>query len=377
MQLSSLNTPALLLDQARLDQNIQTMNRKIQSLSSRLRPHLKTCKSHAVAERILKPGDGGVTVSTLKEAAYFLEQGYTDILYAVSIVPAKLPQIKELQDQGAKLILLLDTAEAARLVAEVAMQLKTDFPCMIEIDCDGKRAGLKPNDDAIPYIANLLHAQEGTSLAGVMTHAGGSYYRTGEAELVAMAEQERTAITQAAQKIRAAGLACPIVSMGSTPTALFAKSLEGVTEIRAGVFVFHDLVMQALGVCNDTDIALSVLSTVISHNRPENRILIDAGGLALSADPGKKNPLGQQHYGLACDPVTCEPLDNLWVTSTNQEHGLISLDKTSLTFDDLPIGKQLRILPNHACMTAAAYSGYHVTNGGSDIVDYWERCNHW
>ncbi len=377
MQLSSLNTPALLLDQARLDRNIQTMNGKIQSLSSRLRPHLKTCKSRSVAERILKPGDGGITVSTLKEAEYFLEQGYTDILYAISIVPGKLQQIKTLMDQGAKLTLLLDTVEAARLVAKTAVQLNAEFPCLIEIDCDGKRAGLKPGDATISDIANLLHRQKGTSLAGVMTHAGGSYYCKGETELAAMAEQERAAITEAAEQIRTAGLTCPIVSMGSTPTALFAKSLEGVTEVRAGVYVFHDLVMQALGVCDDTDIALSVLSTIISHNRSENRILIDAGGLALSADPGKKNPLGEQHYGLACDPVTCKPLDNLWVTSTNQEHGLISLDKTSLTFDDLPIGKQLRILPNHACMTAAAYSGYHVTDGGPVIIDYWERCNHW
>ena len=75
-------------------------------------------------------------------------------------------------------------------------------------------------------------------LGGVMTHAGASYGLDTKEALVAMAEQERSACVRAAERIRDAGLPCPVVSVGSTPTALSARSLEGVTEVRAGVYVF-------------------------------------------------------------------------------------------------------------------------------------------
>src|SRR3546814_15707219 len=82
-----------------------------------------------------------------------------------------------------------------------------------------------------------------------------------------MAEQERAGAVHAAQRLRSAGFAAPVVSVGSTPTAHFARSLEGVTEVRAGVYVFFDLVMSGLGVCAESDIALSVLCSVIGHQK--------------------------------------------------------------------------------------------------------------
>jgi D-serine deaminase-like pyridoxal phosphate-dependent protein len=83
--------------------------------------------------------------------------------------------------------------------------------------------------------------------------------------LVKIAEQERAGAVRAAQRLRDAGLPCPVVSVGSTPTALSAERLDGVTEVRAGVYVFFDLVMHNVGVCGIDDIALSVLTTVIGH----------------------------------------------------------------------------------------------------------------
>src|SRR3546814_14453087 len=98
-----------------------------------------------------------------------------------------------------------------------------------------------------------------------MTHAGESYGAVGEQALAAFAEQERAAAVNAAGLLRDAGLPCPVVSVGSSPTAHFARNLDGVTEVRAGVYVFFDLVMAGIGVCTLDDIALSVLTTVIGH----------------------------------------------------------------------------------------------------------------
>ena len=91
---------------------------------------------------------------------------------------------------------------------------------------------------------------------------------------------------RAAERLRAAGLPCPEVSVGSTPTALSAERLDGVTEVRAGVYVFFDLVMANIGVCAPQDIALSVLATVIGHQPDKGWAIIDAGWMAMSRDRG-------------------------------------------------------------------------------------------
>lgn len=371
-------TPALLLDRSRLDSNIQKMAAKLSSHNVNLRPHLKTCKSVDVALRISDPDQHSpITVSTVREAEYFQSAGYNDILYAVSIVPSKLAQLAALQKAGAKVTLLLDTIEAAQQVAKRASELLTTFECLIEIDSDGNRAGLKPENPEILIIAEYLQETGNVSFGGVMTHAGGSYNCQTILEIEAFAEQERQAITTAANRLRAAGLPCLTVSMGSTPTITFAKSLEGVTEVRAGVYVFQDMVMQSLNVCEHDDIALTVLTSVISHNKAQNRLLVDAGSLALSADPGKPNAAGQKHFGQLCSVDGCKVLAGLFVTSCNQEHGLVSIDTTRYAFDDFPIGSKLRILPNHACITAAAYPGYNVITEDNQTIDYWPRCNGW
>jgi D-serine deaminase-like pyridoxal phosphate-dependent protein len=133
--------------------------------------------------------------------------------------------------------------------------------------------------------------------------------------------------------------------------------------------MFMDLVMVGLNVCTEADVALSVLATVIGHRRDRGTILIDAGGLALSKDSGQGGG-----YGRLVDAATGAPL-GLAVASVNQEHGLVPA--ADADFARLPIGSLVRILPNHACMTAAAHERYHVTEGGPEVVATWERCNFW
>ena len=210
-----------------------------------------------------------------------------------------------------------------------------------------------------------------------MTHAGSSYHCVGTEAIRAMAEQERLAVVTAAGALRAAGLPCPAVSVGSTPTALFAQSLEGVTEVRAGVFVFFDLVMAGLGVCGTDDIALSVLTTVIGHQREKGWTIVDAGWMAMSRDRGTAAQVLDQGYGLVCD-AQGRVLDGYIVAQANQEHGIIahrSGDPAKALA--LAVGTQLRILPNHACATGAQYPRYTVLNASGDITATWARSNGW
>ena len=184
-------------------------------------------------------------------------------------------------------------------------------------------------------------------------------------------------VVLASERLRAVGLPCEIVSAGSTPTAICAKSFEGITEMRPGVYSFFDLDQMALGVCEMEDIALSVAATVIGHNHAAQRILIDAGGLALSKDLSAGEFLEHAGYGLVCPLETTQPINGLYVESVHQEHGLIASALGEPPYDALPVGARVRILPNHACMTAAAYTSYHVVDGGQDVVDTWDRINGW
>lgn len=372
--LSSIDTPALLLDRQRMDRNIGRMRTHLSALGVQMRPHVKTNKCLEVARRLSDDGPGPITVSTLREARFFLEHGFTDILYGVAIAPNKFAQAAELLRMGASLTLILDCMETAWRLADYAVVEAQAFDVLLEIDCDGHRSGLPPDSALIVEIAQQLR-RGGMEVKGVMTHAGNSYNSKSIAQIEAYACQERDAVLLAAGTLREAGFAAPVVSIGSTPTALFAKDLKGVTEVRAGVFVFFDLVMAGLGVCQVGDIALSVLTTVIGHQAEKGWIIVDAGWMALSRDRGTASQAVDQGYGVVCD-IDGVPLQDMIVVGANQEHGIVAARDGCAGAAAVAVGTQLRILPNHACATAAQHAGYHVTDDQAPTA-YWPRFSGW
>jgi len=368
-------TPALLLDVDRLDANILRLRNKLAPFEVVLRPHVKTNKSLEVTERLFVGGRGPITVSTLREADFFFAAGFTDILYGVSIAPNKFAHAARLIEQGAALKLVLDNLESARLLADFARTHEQTFEVLLEVDCDGHRSGIPPHSPLLVEIAQLLRGS-GVTVSGVMTHAGNSYDSHSIAEIETYARQERAAVVDAAQLLAGAGFELSIISMGSTPTALFTQDLSGITEVRAGVFAFFDLVMAGLGVCQVQDIAVSVLTTVIGHQPEKGWTIVDAGWMALSRDRGTAKQSVDQGYGVVCD-LSGQPIGDLIVTAANQEHGIISSRSGNLELaSELPVGTQLRILPNHACATSAQHAGYHVLTEGRRL-GYWSRIAGW
>jgi D-serine deaminase-like pyridoxal phosphate-dependent protein len=375
--LDALPTPALILDEARMLRNVARLRGRLGPLGVALRPHLKTVKSVKAARLLLTGGSGPATVSTLKEAEVFSAAGVRDILYAVGIAPQKLSRVLALRAAGCDLSVVLDSPEQAIAVAEASRQAGDTVPVLIEIDCDGHRSGLRPDDPAVVSIGHLLE-RGGAALRGVVTHAGESYGAVGADALAAFAEQERLAAVTAATALRAVGLPCTVVSVGSTPTAHFARDLAGVTEVRAGVFALFDLVMAGIGVCALDDIALSVLTTVIGHQPERGWIIVDAGWMALSSDRGTARQAVDQGYGVVCD-TNGRVLDDLIVTGANQEHGIVAVRPGgTVALPELPVGTLLRILPNHACATAAQFDGYAVLPANaSRSLTHWPRFRGW
>lgn len=358
--------------------NLERMRQQMNHIGGSLRPHVKTAKSANVLAHIFEDKNTAkICVSTIREAEYFSEAGYTDIMYAVAIAPNKLDAIVRLMQTGTNLTIVLDNIETAQIVAAHGRQHKALFNVFIELDVDGHRSGVTPTDPALLEIARFIDTTEGIKLAGVMTHAGDSYNCTSIQGIRAMAEQERARSVAAAESIRQAGITCPDVSVGSTPTATYLESAEGITEIRAGVFIFQDLFQAGINVCQESDIALSVLATVIGHQKSKNWVITDAGWMAMSRDRGTQAQPKDQGYGLVCGINGEILIDDLIVVSANQEHGIIAKrDGTVLDLSQFPIGSKVRILPNHACSTAAQYSKYTIIEN-NQCIGLWPRIRGW
>jgi len=376
MRLSDLSTPAALVDVDRMQRNIARMQSRMNGLGVSFRPHVKTSKCVEVAQAQIQAGARGITVSTLKEAEQFFVAGITDILYAVGITANKFGQALALIQKGCHLQVLTDSVQSAAAISAFGIANDICFKVMIEIDTDDHRSGIKPDSLQLLEVAQAL-AVGGTELHGVMTHAGSSYDLNTPEALIQMAEQERSGCVHAAQRLRDAGFTCPVVSVGSTPTALSACNLDGVTEVRAGVYVFFDLVMYNVGVCETDDIALSVLSTVIGHQEEKGWVIVDAGWMAMSRDRGTQKQTIDFGYGQVCD-VAGTPLPGYFMTGANQEHGIISRQgEADLSIASrFPVGTPLRILPNHACATAAQFPEYQALTSQQNIQT-WPRFYGW
>ena len=374
--IAALGTPCLLLDEARMARNIARMQETVGRLGVAFRAHAKTAKSIEVVERMAGLPPAPLTVSTLEEAERFAAAGYRDLLYAVGIAPAKLERVIALRKAGVDLSIITDDVRAAGAVAAAGRAAGDAIPTLVEVDSDGGRAGIDPGEpERLRAVAAAL--ADGARVKGVMTHCGNSYSARTPVQLREWAERERAAVVLAAGILRESGHSIETVSVGSTPTVLFAEHLGGVTEARTGVYVFNDLVMAGIGTCTVGEIALSVLCAVIGAQPERGRYLVDAGWTALSRDRGTAAQAVDQGLGLVCD-VDGRPYGDLIVESANQEHGIIALRAGAKeTLPSLSVGDLVRILPNHACATAAQHGSYHVLPEGGGRLAQWERFGGW
>jgi D-serine deaminase-like pyridoxal phosphate-dependent protein len=374
--LATLSTPCLVLEKSRLERNLQRMSARARELGVAFRPHLKTAKSLEVAQLAAEGPSRPITVSTLHEAEYFHAGGFNDLLYAISISPDKLPRAAALIRKGARLTLVLDSVDAAHSVAAFAAQEQVPVRVLIELDTGEGRSGIRWYAPELLDIARAIHVPPYSILHGVMTHAGHSYTARDLATVADIAEVERNSTVRAAERLRTAGFDAPVVSIGSTPTALHARHLDGVTEVRAGVYMFGDLFQAEIGSCGLDDLAVGVLATVVGHRRDAGHALIDAGGLALSKDRSTADAPRDYGFGLLRREDGSAFAQELVVGRVYQEHGLVKAVTGQVPFDELPIGTRVRVLPNHVCMTAAMYDRYHVLADGL-LQRTWHRTNGW
>ena len=342
-----------------------------------LRPHVKTTKSADIALLAHGGSRGPVTVSTLKEAEYFAARGFSDITYAVAFTPNKFSRAAALIDSGVGLKVLVASVDGAKSTAELAEDRTSPLDVLLEIDSGEHRTGFPADSGQLTEAALIVDRCPGLNLAGLLTHGGHSYRARSPAEFASVAEEERRSLLTACAAVQEVVDAELALSSGSTPTAVFAENLEGIDEIRPGVYLAGDLFQAQLGTLAMEDIAVSVLASVIAHDRSRNKLMLDAGGLALSKDRSTASAPIDQGYGVvvSADGSRFDP-DPI-VASVHQEHGEVT-STANLPYDEMPIGSVVRVLPNHVCMTAAPYDRYFVVDGDGDtLVAEWEKTTGW
>lgn len=363
-----LTTPAFLIERPVLHRNCDRMRRKAQDSGVAFRPHVKTHKSVEIG-RIQHDGrTGPITVSTLAEAEYFAASGFRDITYAVPISPEKLPRAAALASRIERLGVLVDSERALRAIEEYYASHGHVFDVFLKVDCGYHRAGVDPESPDSVRLAVAIARSEAARMQGLLTHAGHSYHARDVEDIRRVAAEELACLTRFRAILATEGLGETLRSIGSTPTASVVESFNDCDEVRPGNYVFYDAFQATIGSCALTDVAVSVLTTVIGSYPERSALIIDAGALALSKDLGPDHVDPRFGYGVVCD-MSLRPLP-MRLVALSQEHGKIE------AHTHLPVGTRLRILPNHSCLTAAMFDRYHIVDRGK-VVDQWKPVRGW
>ncbi|HEX9161707.1 MAG TPA: alanine racemase [Thermoanaerobaculia bacterium] len=357
---SQLTTPAFLVDRAIVERNCQAMHAKAAASNVIFRPHVKTHKTIEIGRMQHRGEKGPITASTLAEVEHFADAGFGDITYAVPIAPEKLARAAKIAKRIARLNVLVDSFDALEAIERFGFV----FDVFLKIDCGYHRAGVDPDDPASYVLARRMTSSKMLRFRGLLTHAGHSYHARNASEIRAIAKEETDAVTGFRDRTGKE----LIRSIGSTPTAAVVDRFVDCDEVRPGNYVFFDACQEAIGACRFEDIAVSVLATVVGSYPERQAMIVDAGALALSKDLGPDHIDARFGFGVVCD-LRLRPLP-MRLHALSQEHGKIA------TMQPLPVGAQVRIVPNHSCLTAAMYDCYHVLENGR-IVDEWKPVRGW
>lgn len=354
MTLSSLPTPFIAIDRARVKANIDAMQSLARSVGVALRPHAKTHKSPVIARWQLEAGAVGVCCAKLSEAEVFAEAGITDIRVPYPVNPINADRVRALISSGVTLSIIIDDVEVARQWSQAMSGAGAKLRVLVKVDVGFHRCGIDPDTpnavDAIKAINDL----GGLSLLGLLSHAGHSYGAASPHELAEIADKEIEILRSLAAKARAAGVELAEVSVGSTPTARFIALQKGVTEMRPGNYVFYDRTQVGLGATQASGCAMSVIATVVSRPVP-SRVIFDAGSKTLTSDAARGFG-ATTGYGLVYpDLETDVPQPSIAIERLSEEHAVARV----LPNCTLRPGDRVRIVPNHACV---------VTNLADELV---------
>ncbi len=358
MQITDLQTPAVLIETGRLARNIDTMQRAADAAGVLLRPHAKTHKLPSIARQQIARGAAGICCAKPSEATVFADAGIEDIRIPYPVNPSKADQILALIDRT-RLSIIVDDADVAAAWAGIVAKAGKMLDVLVKVDVGFHRCGVDPVSPEALHLISLVSTLPGLRLRGILSHAGHGYHAASETALRLIAEEEVNAMTRLAAHMRNKGVAVDEISIGATPTARFSLTHKGPTEMRPGNYVYFDRTQVGLGAADVDDCALTVLSTVVAKH--PGRIILDAGSKTLTND-GARGFTPIAGYGALSPSIDArlQPHDGFSVERLSEEHATV---KVAGGAPELTIGDRVRIIPNHSCVVSNLVDTVHMVDG--------------
>ena len=341
-----LDTPCLLIDLDILAANVARMAALARRSRVALRPHAKTHKSARIARMQLEAGATGICVATVGEAEVMRAGGIADILIAYNIVgDAKLARLLPLCADGG-ITLTADSLEVAEGYSRMAAAAGRTLPVLLEIDSGMHRTGVEPQ--MAGQLGAKIAGLSGIEVSGILTHAGHAHDVMAQPEIEAVARHEAAAMRQARDELDRQGIPVQVVSAGSTITAPYLSSDDGITEIRPGTYVFNDLRTLEMYACTPDQIAATILATVVSVG--PDRVVLDSGNKTLTMTATEQHGFGM---------IKNHPLSTF--VRLSEEHGVARIGADDA---QLRVGDRVQVLPIHICVCVdLQQQAYGVTQG--------------
>lgn len=357
--LTELQTPLIVIDAPTMTRNITRMAEAAASGGKHLRPHGKTHKSGWIARQQVAAGAIGLTCAKPGEAEVFASAGIEDLRIAYPLSPTYATRVLALMDR-VRLSIVVDDLGVAQAWSDVMQRAGRTLAVLVKIDVGTHRCGVDPRErDAVAFIVSASR-MPGLELRGVLSHAGHSYAATSAADVARIAREEIAQLTDLAAGCLTHGVEFPEISVGSTPQALVSATMDGITELRPGNYVFHDRTQVGLGVVDWSGCALRIHASVVS-NPSADRIVLDSGSKVLSSDAARGHGGPVQGFGVVLGPDGT-PDENLLIERLSEEHAVVRVSGEPR----LRIGDRVTIVPNHACVVANLTNRYVVADG--DVV---------
>jgi D-serine deaminase-like pyridoxal phosphate-dependent protein len=339
-RIEELETPVPIIDIGIVERNLRKWQSRCDAAKFGNRPHIKTHKLAGLAKYQLAIGASGITVQKLGEAEVMADAGISDMLMTFNIVgKPKLARLAKLARRS-NISVVADNTAMLDGLGEAGRHAGRDISVLVECDTGARRNGVQ-STKAAAELAKAIDRARGVSYGGLMTYARPGTRKEAQAFL-----------TEAGALTAKAGLETKTVSTGGSPDMWSDEGLDGVTEYRAGTYVYFDRSLAVRGTCRFEDCAVHVLSTVVSRPTRE-RAIVDAGSKALTSDL-----LGLKGYGIVRE------LGDAAVYEVNEEHGYLDL---SNAVDPLSVGDLVRIVPNHVCPVSNLFDKV-VFIDGSEIL---------
>jgi len=349
-----LGTPALILDEALFQKNLETMAAHSKATGIKLRAHVKIHKCPEISKRQIALGANGVCCATTAESELLINSGVHGVLHTCQ--PAGRSQIARtvaLARRDPTFTGVLDDPITVAALEEALAAAHVKMNVIVDVFAGLNRQGCQPGENAL-QLAQKVDQSKHMKLAGMMGYSGGASHTHGWEARKKKSGDDVSAMIETAALCRKSGLPIEIITGGSTGTYNIDTE-NHFTELQAGSYIFMDTLYRRIGgksdehVYSDFEPALSVMTTVISKTRP-NQCAVDYGNKALlrttdevKGRPGVRVDIGGAEYGML-----------LWNDGDR----------------DIKLGERVEIYPSNLDTSVNVYDRYYVARGES-IVDVW------